>query len=85
MTRQWSIITIMWTNMKNGEFKKDYPYIVVPFDENEKEKANKKGIPNTFCASINIAIEVKARQDKYSGVFWRIKRTENEVLDWSLL
>ena len=64
--------------------KKDYPYIVVPFDENEKEKANKKGIPSTFCANIDVATDVMTRQNKYSGVLWRIKPTENEVLNWNL-
>lgn len=70
--------------MKKEEFKKDYPYIVVPFDENEKEKANKKGIPNTFCANMHVATGVMTRQNKYSGVLWRIKPTENEVLNWNL-
>ncbi len=64
--------------------KKDYPYMVVPLNEDEKEKAMTKGIPDTFCANIDIATDVMTRQNKYSGVLWRIKPTENEVLNWNL-
>lgn len=64
--------------------KEDYPYMVVPFDKDEEEKAKTKGIPSTFCADIDVAIDVMTRQNKYSGVLWRIKPTEDEVLNWNL-
>lgn len=64
--------------------REDYPYMVVPFDKDEEEKAKTKGIPSTFCADIDVAIEVMTRQNKYSNVLWRIKPTEDEVLNWNL-
>lgn len=70
--------------MKKNKFKKNYPYIVVPLNESEKEKADGKGIKDTFCANIDIATEVKTRLDWYSGVLWRIKQTEDETLNWNI-
>ncbi len=69
---------------RKNTFKEDYPYIVVPLDETEKRKAKHRGLPNTFTRTMDSAIEIMERQNKYSGVIWRIKRTEHEVLDWSI-
>ena len=61
---------------------KEYPYIVVPSDENNKLLAKQKGLSDTFYKTYQIAQQVEERQNLYSGVKWKIKETTNEKLNW---
>lgn len=70
---------------KENEFRNDYPFMVVPFDKVEEMKANKKGMSKSFTRTMDCAIEIMNRQNKHSGVLWKIKKTENEVPNWSVL
>lgn len=70
--------------MANKE-RTDYHYIVVPLDKDESEKAERRGITNTFCVDMATATEVMNRLNKYSGVIWRIKTTTDEVFNWNNL
>lgn len=63
---------------------KDYPYIVVPFDETEAKKARADGLSSTFCNNYNTAKECCERLNKHSGVKWKIKKTENEKCVWQI-
>lgn len=63
----------------------DYPYIVVPLDNEESDKAKRRGITNTFCVDMTTATEVMNRLNKYSGVIWRIKTTTDETFNWNNL
>ncbi len=58
--------------------------MVVPFDKEEEKRAKEKGMSSTFCANMQVAIEVMYRQNKYSGVFWKIKKTEDEKINWNI-
>ena len=62
--------------------KREYSYIVVPADEDNKLLAKQKGLSDTFCKTYQIAQQVEERQNLYSGVKWKIKETTNEKLNW---
>ena len=61
---------------------KEYPYIVVPIDEDNKLLAKQKGLSDTFCKTYPIAQQVEERQNLYSGVKWKIKKTTTEKINW---
>lgn len=61
---------------------KEYPYIVVPADDANKLLAKQKGLSDTFCKTYQIAQQVEGRQNLYSGVKWKIKKTTTEKLNW---
>lgn len=58
--------------------KKDYPWIVVPYDKNE---AKKRGLSATFCRDRRTAEECCYRMNQHSGIAWYVKETEDEVLE----
>jgi len=62
--------------------KKDFPWIVVPYDKNE---AKKRGLSGTFCRTRKSAEKYCYRLNQHSGISWYVKETEDEVLDWSIL
>lgn len=71
--------------LKERSFQEDYPFMVVPLNENEEKKARAAGIPSTFCISELAAKEVMERQNKYSGILWKVRATtENDKLNWKL-
>ena len=61
---------------------KEYPYIVVPIDEDNKLLAKQKGLSDTFCKTYQIAKKVEERQNLYSGIKWKIKETTTEKINW---
>ncbi len=61
--------------------KKDYPWIVVPYD---KAEAKRLGISPTFCKTRKIAEDSCYRLNQYSGTSWYVKETEDEQLNWNL-
>lgn len=70
---------------KERSFQEDYPFMVVPFDDNEEKRAKAAGIPSTFCNSELGAREVMNRQNKHSGILWKVRpTTENDKLNWKL-
>lgn len=68
-----------------GSMKETHPYMVVPANEVEEAKAKVLGRSGAFYADMKTAQEVLERQNKYSGVLWRIKETEDEEIDWSII
>ena len=74
--------------MKNSEqetLKEQYSFMVVPLNKEEASKAIKAGKPNTFCASLAIAEEVKCRQNKHSGILWKVRQTnKNDKINWAI-
>ena len=66
------------------KMKDDYPFIVVPLNEEEEAKAKAKdhapGSSSTFCRDMETAQKVMARLNTDSGIRWRIKETEDEEL-----
>ena len=78
---QPSLLVTSWKN-KQKTMKKDYPWIVVPYDKNE---AKKRGLSATFCRDRRTAEECCYRMNQHSGIAWYVKETEDEVLDWSSL
>ena len=59
----------------------EYPYIVVPADEANKLLAKQRGLSDTFCKTYQIALQVEERQNLYSEVKWKIKKTTTEKIN----
>lgn len=67
-------------------FNEDYPFMVVPLNENEEKKAKAAGIPSTFCNSELGARKVMNRQNRHSGILWKVRATtENDKLNWEII
>lgn len=71
---------------KERSFQEDYPFMVVPLNENEEKKAKAAGISSTFCNSELRAREVMNRQNRHSGILWKVMATaENDKLNWEII